>query len=47
VRVDGSTIVGNSTGLSFGSGGALLSFGNNNVVANGANGAFSGSVGLQ
>ena len=47
VRVKNSDIVGNGTGLSFGSGGALLTFGNNAVQANGANGAFSGSVGLQ
>lgn len=47
VRVDGSSVIGNTTGLSFGSGGALLTFGNNSVVANGSNGAFSGSVGLQ
>lgn len=46
VRVDGATVTGNSTGLSA-SGGALLSFGNNNVEANGANGAFSGSVALK
>lgn len=44
VRVSGSTIIGNGTGLASGSGGALLSFGNNNVEANGANGAFSGSL---
>jgi hypothetical protein len=47
VRVDGSTVTGNSTGLRFVTGGALLSFGNNNVIANGADGAFSGTVGLQ
>ena len=47
VRVDGSSVIGNGTGLSFGSGGALLTFGNNAVQANGSNGAFSGSVGLQ
>ncbi len=47
VRVDGSAIIGNGTGLSFSGGGALLSFGNNNVAANGANGAFSGPVALQ
>jgi hypothetical protein len=46
IRVDGSAVIGNSTGLSP-SGGALLSFGNNNVEANGANGAFSGSVALK
>jgi len=47
VRVTGSAVIGNGTGLSFSGGGALLSFGNNEVQANGANGAFSGSVGLQ
>ena len=47
VRVSNSTVIGNGTGLSFGSGGALLTFGNNEVQANGNNGAFSGSVGLQ
>jgi hypothetical protein len=47
VRVDSSTVTGNSTGLAFGSGGALLSFGTNKVQANAVNGAFSGPVGLQ
>jgi hypothetical protein len=47
VRVDGSKIVGNTTGLSALSGGALLTFGNNVVQANGANGAFSGPIALQ
>ena len=47
VRVDGSTIIGNGTGLSFSSGGALLSAGNNTVEANGANGAFSSSYALK
>ena len=47
VRVDGSSVIGNGTGLSFSGGGALLTFGNNAVQANGNNGAFSGSVGLQ
>ena len=47
VRVDGSSVIGNGTGLAFGSGGALLTFGNNAVQANGTNGAFSGSVALQ
>ena len=47
VRVDGSSVIGNGTGLAFGSGGALLTFGNNAVRANGSDGAFSGSVGLQ
>ena len=47
VRVDGSTIVGNGTGLSFSGGGALFTFGNNAVRANGSDGAFSGSVALQ
>jgi hypothetical protein len=47
VRVDGSGVIGNGTGLAALSGGALLSAGNNMVQANGANGAFSGPVGLQ
>ena len=47
VRVESSKITGNGTGLAFGSGGALLTAGNNLVAANGTNGAFSGSVGLQ
>ena len=45
VRVDGSTIVGNGTGLS--GSGALLSSGNNLVEANGVNGTFSGSMALK
>jgi hypothetical protein len=40
-------LIGNGTGLSFSGGGALLSFGNNNVEANGSNGAFSGPVALK
>lgn len=47
VRVDGSTIAGNGTGLTTSSGGALLSYGNNNVDANGANGSFSGSIAVK
>jgi len=47
VRVESSIITGNVTGLAFGSGGALLTTGNNLVQANGANGAFSGPVALQ
>ena len=47
VRVEGSKITGNGTGLAFGSGGALLTFGNNAVRANGTDGAFSGPVALQ
>jgi hypothetical protein len=47
VRASNSTIAGNGTGLSFGGGGSLLTFGNNEVRANGTDGAFSGSVGLQ
>jgi hypothetical protein len=44
VRVDGSKIAGNVTGLSFSRGGALLSAGNNIVEANATNGTFSGTV---
>ena len=47
VRVENSKIVGNDTGLSNSGGGALLTFGNNAVRANGVDGAFSGPVGLQ
>jgi hypothetical protein len=47
VRVDGSGVIGNGTGLAALSGGALLTFGNNAVRANGTDGAFSGPVGLQ
>jgi hypothetical protein len=47
VRVDGSSVMGNSTGLSFSSGSALLTYGNNAVNSNGSDGAFSGPVALQ
>jgi hypothetical protein len=47
VRASNLTITGNGTGLSFGGGGSLLTFGNNEVRANGTDGAFSGTVGLQ
>jgi len=47
VRVNNSNVTGNGTGLASGSGGALLSFGNNAVRANGSDGTFSGTVGLQ
>jgi len=47
VRVDGSSMMGNSTGLSFSSGGAILTYGNNAVNTNGTDGAFSGPVALQ
>jgi hypothetical protein len=47
VRVKNSDVTGNNTGLSFSGGGALLTFGNNAVRANGSDGAFSGPVGLQ
>jgi hypothetical protein len=47
VRVENTKVIGNSTGLSFSSGGALLTFGNNAVRANGIDGAFSGPVALQ
>ena len=47
VRVESSKITGNGTGLSFGSGGALLTAGNNTVEANGSNGAFSSSYALK
>jgi hypothetical protein len=47
VRADRSTIIGNGTGLTSGSGGALLSAGTNVVEANGINGAFSGALSLK
>jgi hypothetical protein len=47
VRVNSSEIAGNGTGLAPLGGGALLTFGNNAVRANGSDGAFSGQVGLQ
>jgi hypothetical protein len=47
VRLDSSSVIGNAAGLSFAGGGALLSYGNNNVDANGSNGAFSGSAALK
>jgi hypothetical protein len=47
VRVDASSVIGNGTGLTASSSGALLTFGNNAVRANGSDGAFSGSVVLQ
>jgi hypothetical protein len=40
-------VIGNSTGLGFSGGGKLLTFGNNNVEANGSNGAFSAPVALK
>jgi hypothetical protein len=47
VRAKNSDVMGNSTGLSFYSGGRLLTFGNNAVRANGTDGVFSGPVALQ
>jgi hypothetical protein len=47
VRVDGSSAIGNSIGLSFSGGGAILTAGNNMVRTNGNDGAFSGPVALQ
>lgn len=47
VRVEGSTVTGNGTGLAASGGGALLSLGNNAIQANGAKGAFTGSLALE
>jgi hypothetical protein len=47
VRVSGSSVIGNGTGLAFDSGSALLSFSNNEVQANGINGNFSSSLAPQ
>src|ERR1700676_2060330 len=40
------SLIGNTTGLSFSGGGALLTFGNNAVRTNGADGAFSGGAAI-
>ena len=47
VRVDNSVVTGNATGLSFSSGAALLTSGNNVVEGNAVNGAFSGRFALK
>jgi hypothetical protein len=47
IRVDGSSVIGNVTGLSFSNGGKLQTFGNNASQANASNGSFSGPVPLQ
>ena len=47
VRVVDSTIIGNVTGLSTVSSGALLSYGNNKVRANATDGAFTAPLSLQ
>jgi hypothetical protein len=47
VRVGDSAFTGNSMGLSYSGGGALLTFGTNKVRANGTDGGFSGPVALQ
>ncbi|HEY4204827.1 MAG TPA: right-handed parallel beta-helix repeat-containing protein [Xanthobacteraceae bacterium] len=47
VRVDGSTIIGNGTGVSALSGGSLLTLHTNVVHANGTDGSFTGSLSLQ
>jgi hypothetical protein len=44
VRVSDATVMHNGTGLAVNNGGSLLSFGNNEVEANGANGTFSGTA---
>lgn len=45
--VGNSTIVGNATGLLSSLSGQTLSFGTNKLIANGANGSFTGAVGMQ
>ena len=47
VRVNNSTIVGNTTGLEPSAGGTIVSFGNNRLSGNMSNGAFSSTIGLQ
>ena len=46
LRIGNSVVSGNATGLTSTSGGALLSFGTNEVVANGVNGAPTGGAPL-
>jgi hypothetical protein len=47
VRMSGSTVTGSSTGIAAVGGGTLLTFGNNEILGNGSDGAFSGPVALQ
>lgn len=47
IRVDGSTITGNGTGIAALSGGSLLTLHTNVIRANGNDGAFTGSLALQ
>jgi hypothetical protein len=46
VRVNNSSITGNTTGLSLLSGAQILSFGNNRLSGNGSDGAFSNLIPL-
>jgi hypothetical protein len=46
VRVAGSRVVGNTTGLSV-DGGALVSFGDNKVAGNGTDGTFTATIAKQ
>ena len=46
IRLNGNTISGNNTGVAAGSGGAVLSYGNNAINANGADGT-PGTVALK
>jgi hypothetical protein len=46
VNVSASTIGGNGTGV-LASSGSLISFGNNELSANGSNGSFTGTVALR
>jgi hypothetical protein len=45
--VDDSRIFGNTTGISASGGSAILSYGNNNLNANGTDGAFTGTIALR
>jgi hypothetical protein len=45
--VDDSRIFGNTTGISAGAGSAILSYGNNDLNANGTDGSFTGNLGLR
>ena len=47
VKVNNSSISGNTLGLSATGGAQILTYGNNRLAANGSDGAFSGTVGLE
>jgi hypothetical protein len=46
-RLSASTVTGNGIGVTATSGGAILTFGNNEIAGNGSNGSFTGTATLQ